>query len=92
MGEFSWGDANRAPGSQLFSKHHHQHSNNNMVRERGGGGERMFRDTASHWPAPAAFSLAKRTVRSKERGLTCGLSLVITERKLRLCLYFSLRV
>ena len=91
MGEFSWGDANRAPGSQLFNKHH-QHSNN-MVRERGGGGgETVYRDTASHWPAPAAFSLAKRTVRSKERGLTCGLSLVITERKLRLCLYFSLRV
>ena len=89
MGEFSWGDANRAPGSQLFSKHH-QHSNNNMVRER--GGERGFRETAADWSAPAAFSLAKRTVRSKERGLTCGLSLVITKRKLRLCLYFSLRV
>ena len=91
MGEFSWGDANRAPGSQLFGKHHQHSNSNNMVRERGGE-ERMFRDTASHWPAPAAFSLAKRTVRSKERGLTCGLSLVITERKLRLCLYFSLRV
>ena len=82
MGEFSWGDANRAPGSQLFSKHHHQHSNNNMVRER--GGERGFRETAADWSASAAFSLAKRTVRS--------LGLVITERKLRLCLHFSLRV
>ena len=79
MGEFSWGDANRAPGSQLFSKHQHS---NNMVRER--GGERGFRETAADWSAPAAFSLAKRTVRS--------LGLVITERKLRLCLHFSLRV
>ena len=79
MGEFSWGDANRAPGSQLFSKHQHS---NNMVRER--GGERGFRETAADWSAPAAFSLAKRTVRSQ--------GLVITERKLRLCLHFSLRV
>ena len=83
MGEFSWGDANRAPGSQLFSKHQHS---NNMVRER--GGERVFRETAPDWQAPAALSLAKRTVRSR----LVGLGLVITERKLRLCLYFSLRV
>jgi len=27
IGEFSWGDANRAPGSQLFAQNKHQHSN-----------------------------------------------------------------
>ena len=64
IGEFSWGDASRAPGSQLFAQNKHQHSN--MVRERGGGGgERMFnRNLASDWPPSSiSLSLAKTTVR-----------------------------